>query len=722
MPHGIDPRCSRRCANHRPSCPLLLPALLLALPSFLVEAAPARGTGIPRVRSRRLRLPPWHERPFTHTERNYEDIAWAPGGEDCWWDQPPELSLTFEHCCNESLPGGLGSCWSSGTGLSFRACCSAASLPPSDLPRHRRAVATLSTTPYRVNELWLVIKSLAQQTYALDAIYLSIPLLFARDWSWYDVPWEYAELTDRLRINRCEQDYRPQTGLLCALQHEPDPSTYILVVDDDMVYHPTLVDRLLRHSLRQPGAMIGAMAYTSAGAVCRRRDSHGTCVVPNLVHSTFGILFQRRFFDAGIFNYAAAAKAYANLRPDLPSSDDYVATCCMIQGNLWYESHLSRKAIPRVFLRDKMGSRMISDLAYGHGALFSFHHDVFWYYHNNDDAQSIQEAEEVCLRALSALWGPTLWAARPRRVAAVDLPSIARGGDASSAVWADGEAGAVADALRGLAWLDFHGAVLFACSGRSMEEWRTSLRSRKALVMQVAFLHVFFGGTFTSEPAEPAAFRPGKLESVDWPPRFLIPKNLPEFDKAGLLRPLAEVVELCGAPSVEVFVAPEAEVCIAQTTSPWHRSCEEGRPIIADLEARGLAAVKCCASAGAVYSCIHAATPRNSSWLQQDFANCLPRLATYWDASRICAATNLRLCDASEILDCCGLGCEGQSDVWIQSLAAASCAEHAPRASWRSVPTPRPRWPGELPLEKRKQLFLELHEEAPSTIVEWVVL
>eukprot|EP00444_Apocalathium_aciculiferum_P020399 CAMPEP_0183458908 /NCGR_PEP_ID=MMETSP0370-20130417/134461_1 /TAXON_ID=268820 /ORGANISM="Peridinium aciculiferum, Strain PAER-2" /LENGTH=51 /DNA_ID=CAMNT_0025650717 /DNA_START=48 /DNA_END=200 /DNA_ORIENTATION=+ len=51
-----------------------------------------------------------------------------------------------------------------------------------------------------------------------------------------------------------------------------------------------------------------------------------------------------------------------------------------------------------------MGSRMISDLAYGHGALFSFHHDVFWYYHNNDDAQSIQEAEEVCLRALSALW------------------------------------------------------------------------------------------------------------------------------------------------------------------------------------------------------------------------------------------------------------------------------------------------------------------------------
>ncbi|CAE8654472.1 unnamed protein product, partial [Polarella glacialis] len=114
-----------------------------------------------------------------------------------------------------------------------------------------------------------------------------------------------------------------------------------------------------------PGAMIGASSYYGAGRWCKEYDAHGVCVWPNLVHSTYGILFQRRFFDAGILNHGAVAHAFQRQRPDIPVDMDYVLTCCMIQGNLWYESHLARKGIPRVFLRTDFGASPISDLAFG---------------------------------------------------------------------------------------------------------------------------------------------------------------------------------------------------------------------------------------------------------------------------------------------------------------------------------------------------------------------
>ena len=212
-----------------------------------------------------IRASQWYvkrARKFVGTDTPYTEIAFEPGNAECWEQTlRGQTRASFARCCNSSKSTSLAACWRV-PGLSFERCCGGASLPPSPLPRAHRTVAAISTTPHRFYDLNHVIESLAHQTHALDAIYLSLPYVFARDWSFYEIPYWYMELAPRqLRINRCEQDFRPETGLLCALQHEPDPSTRILVADDDMAFGPTLVENLLRASLARPGAMVDIYTY-----------------------------------------------------------------------------------------------------------------------------------------------------------------------------------------------------------------------------------------------------------------------------------------------------------------------------------------------------------------------------------------------------------------------------------------------------------------------------
>ena len=127
-----------------------------------------------------------------------------------------------------------------------------------------------------------------------------------------------------------DQDFRSNTGILCMLQYESSPDTRILVVDDDQLYHPFLLQRMLAISADIPGAMIGSNCYHRPGIACWKHSRRNMCSVPNLVHTTYGILFQRRFFDAGIFNFEAAAAALGRALGDkVPKS--YVITSCMLE-------------------------------------------------------------------------------------------------------------------------------------------------------------------------------------------------------------------------------------------------------------------------------------------------------------------------------------------------------------------------------------------------------
>eukprot|EP00434_Breviolum_minutum_P016239 symbB.v1.2.014311.t1/scaffold1045.1/size142133/5 len=372
---------------------------------------------------------------FVRLKTRYEDVAWEPGNVSCW-NHPAakEQDLDFRSCCyvqenqtwrlqRKARRRGEPNCWKI-PGLSFRRCCSAEALwngtvgtPPASQYAFR-AVVAMTTIPPRLFDLSDVIKSLIRQSRRPDALYLSIPYFYSRSWTPYEHPWWYSFLDPMIRMVRCEQDYRSNTGILCMLQYESDPNTRILVVDDDQIYHPFLLERLLAISADIPGAMIGGLSYHQQGIQCWKHNKRGMCAVPNLVHTTYGILYQRRFFDAGIFNFDAAAKALERVYPSNGPSGDYVITSCMLEDNVWWEAHLARKGIPRVFMSTRLDSKTIAELAFGHGALTSSEDKVGYHHFHFDrqDPHSTAAALDTCTDALAALWGPSLWPARKRHV------------------------------------------------------------------------------------------------------------------------------------------------------------------------------------------------------------------------------------------------------------------------------------------------------------------
>lgn len=254
-----------------------------------------------RHRKKAVKLLQFLEEPqFTSEHTPYADHSFWPGNATCWnQSDAAGHTLSFDRCCNVSREHTGNECWTRGValGLSFDSCCGFASFPRSTLIQSsRRVVVALTSTPYRMTRLELTLQGLAHQTYPPDVIYLLLPLIFARDWSWYPmVPWWYSTSVGRtINIKRCEQDYRAQTAINCVLQHEPDPDTYIITVDDDVLYSPSFVELILAKSFQTPGAMIGvnSMAF---GLYCRKFDAQGRCSLPNLAQGTYGKLFLRKW-------------------------------------------------------------------------------------------------------------------------------------------------------------------------------------------------------------------------------------------------------------------------------------------------------------------------------------------------------------------------------------------------------------------------------------------
>ncbi|KAJ1473342.1 hypothetical protein T484DRAFT_1913192, partial [Baffinella frigidus] len=120
-------------------------------------------------------------------------------------------------------------------------------------------VISLATIPGREDMLRDTIASLIAQT-ARVPIFVAIPETFARFPSArYKVPdWLRSLECEGVWVKRCE-DRGPITKLACALEMLPGVSR-IITVDDDMAYHPRVVENLIRWSDRFKG-----MAVAHAG-------------------------------------------------------------------------------------------------------------------------------------------------------------------------------------------------------------------------------------------------------------------------------------------------------------------------------------------------------------------------------------------------------------------------------------------------------------------------
>lgn len=123
--------------------------------------------------------------------------------------------------------------------------------------RRERIIVSLTSYPARFGHLHLVIRSMLLQTLPPDEIIL---------WPDEDAlpdgrpPASLAELCGRgLQIRPRGGELRPHKKYYYAMLEHPD--ALILTIDDDILYPPDLIERLVQAHRRFPGCVIAARAH-----------------------------------------------------------------------------------------------------------------------------------------------------------------------------------------------------------------------------------------------------------------------------------------------------------------------------------------------------------------------------------------------------------------------------------------------------------------------------
>lgn len=121
--------------------------------------------------------------------------------------------------------------------------------------RKVRVVGTLTTMPDRYERLERTLQYINNQTYKLDAIYLSLPKESAR----LGIP--YPKLPKSIlklcTVVECD-DYGPITKIVGGLLSETDENTVIITFDDDIMYPSNMVEALMSKHKMYPNMAIGS--------------------------------------------------------------------------------------------------------------------------------------------------------------------------------------------------------------------------------------------------------------------------------------------------------------------------------------------------------------------------------------------------------------------------------------------------------------------------------
>lgn len=110
-------------------------------------------------------------------------------------------------------------------------------------------IVSLTTIPSRIPMIYLTINSILTQTIIPDKIILNIPLAYNNFKNNFTIPDNLAN-HPVIIINRCI-DYGPATKLLGLVSNgvleKLDNKDLIIVIDDDRIYQPTLIENFLKN-------------------------------------------------------------------------------------------------------------------------------------------------------------------------------------------------------------------------------------------------------------------------------------------------------------------------------------------------------------------------------------------------------------------------------------------------------------------------------------------
>jgi len=121
-----------------------------------------------------------------------------------------------------------------------------------NLKPNNRIIVSLTSFPKRINKLWIVIESLLMQTHKPDMIilWLSRNQFDSKD----KLPKKLLLQQKRgLEIRFCDGDFKSHKKYFYTLKEYPND--FIITVDDDIVYHTTMIEQLVSLNLKYPNSV-----------------------------------------------------------------------------------------------------------------------------------------------------------------------------------------------------------------------------------------------------------------------------------------------------------------------------------------------------------------------------------------------------------------------------------------------------------------------------------
>ena len=190
-------------------------------------------------------------------------------------------------------------------------------------------IVSLTTTPYRINKIKLVLDSISNQSIKPTKIYLNIPWKFKRDNSKYIIP-EWLKSYPGIIINRTK-DYGPATKLLATLEKEHDPKSIIITVDDDTLYPKHVVRDLVGQYLFDDSVKNSVITGSGLNLLYFLDNdlylSRVTCAncASGLLMGVSGVAYKREFFKEDIFSLMENVPISCFLSDDLMLSSYILA-------------------------------------------------------------------------------------------------------------------------------------------------------------------------------------------------------------------------------------------------------------------------------------------------------------------------------------------------------------------------------------------------------------
>ena len=203
-----------------------------------------------------------------------------------------------------------------------------------------KIVFSLTTTPFRINNISSTLDSLVKQTIKPNYILLNVPYKFDRTGEYYKIH-SFLNYYDNVIINRFDKDYGPITKLVGAIKYIPkDEDTWIIITDDDNLYLQETIENYIKYILKNNESAFVVSAFNiliDKNGIFKNKIKNVKLDYPNKDFSKVNVLegfatfaVHRSFFEDDFIPYVE----FCIQNKDCKLSDDIIISNYLSMKNI----------------------------------------------------------------------------------------------------------------------------------------------------------------------------------------------------------------------------------------------------------------------------------------------------------------------------------------------------------------------------------------------------